>query len=990
LTTALALSQVSDRGKFERIGIGILRRFSEECSSVLRTGTNALDEPIGSPLDGFCRIPDRDPPCFVLIQCTTTDVPGLRSKWLANGVPKRRNRPGRLQRVEIGDLIKAGQESSKLRIDFPKARFKVHLVVNQPVNHDLYVEVQKVADSLNLGCEIWELTRLADLLDRPEGQIFRRELGIPPRDLSRELLVEIGLFTVKQAETEALTEPRLWVQRAAGSDLQSAIDTGNHGLIVLCANPGRGKSVVGLQTLESHLASGGLALRVDAGRVSDCETLDEAIERTLRTFEPALAPEDGRSFRRLLEPAKPLLVLLEDVNRIDHTSRFLRKIISWCRSPADPHESDHLLKGRRSQGVVVLVPIWPTFRDEITTRLMESPWVTIHELDVMEVAEADEAVRRIFDGHSEAIGSAHRGEIVERLGRDPILIGLLGRLLASNNCADPMALSENVVSHYLDRSIEETFSQSKQSTLIQDDFQRGLNQLAAQIMLHRDLNPSWDTINNWFSNDSRSREVIVALARHGGIVRMAGIGDACRLAFRHDRLMQEVLARFLAREVSRGERPSLLFDPFFADIAGRAITQVATKSDLLNEIARCCPLALFVAIRVMQFRDDSSTRAIIAAAVDWAREKGLAQDILPAVLHSISWSLLTTDSVCVQEIVTLLQYHPLLLLAGLRNGLAEHGVSYLANFPHFHARAGDVQLQRSVEVALTRHPEQLVEGLHRALRDPALSDNKRKGAIELAGYIGNSAFEQDLAICFRGAHDSGLVLVPMLWASLRCIGDAPNISAGPIIEAWRSLPSEAAGRNDRSQRSRVAGSLQMALAKGIPARAVRFLTAIDASVDDDFANHLFLILKYVNDPDAIEYRIRHTASASAADQPARCFLTADEIVGPWDSKGGIPPRRLTEESRTRARLLWSDDRNDERVRFLAFLLWSSQSTANDLAMLQTIEPLSPWHREALRRRAQLGDTSCVTQLVETIRRDPWSFELAPKFWCEELRSLTDE
>jgi hypothetical protein len=257
-------------------------------------------------------------------------------------------------------------------------------------------------------------------------------MGIPPRDLSRELFVEIGLDTVKRAKVDALTDAGLWVHRLVGVNLQSAIDAGSHSLIILCANPGRGKTTLCLQVLDSHLASGGMALRVDAERKSDCVSLDEAIERTLRTFEPTLAAEEGRSFRGLLEAGKPLLVLLEDLNRIDHPTRFLQRILSWSRIPSDLAQSGSPIGGRGSQQVVVLVPIWPTYRDEIATRLKESPWVTILELDSMEADEADAAVRLILERTGHPLGSARRKEMIERLERDPILIGLMGRLLATS------------------------------------------------------------------------------------------------------------------------------------------------------------------------------------------------------------------------------------------------------------------------------------------------------------------------------------------------------------------------------------------------------------------------------------------------------------------------------------------------------------------------------------------------------------------------------
>jgi hypothetical protein len=52
-TSAAALEQLSDRSRFERIAIRLLRQADPECAPILRTGGNALDEPIAAPVDGF-------------------------------------------------------------------------------------------------------------------------------------------------------------------------------------------------------------------------------------------------------------------------------------------------------------------------------------------------------------------------------------------------------------------------------------------------------------------------------------------------------------------------------------------------------------------------------------------------------------------------------------------------------------------------------------------------------------------------------------------------------------------------------------------------------------------------------------------------------------------------------------------------------------------------------------------------------------------------
>ena len=265
----------------------------------------------------------------------------------------------------------------------------------------------------------------------------------------------------------------------------------------------------------------------------------------------------------------------------------------------------------------------------------------------------------------------------------------------------------------------------------------------------RDLSPSWSTVRGWFSGDPRVLDAVTALTRHGGIVRVNCAGSEGRLVFRHDRLMQEALSRSLTASIRRGDRPDALFDPFFAETTGQALRRVAVGRELLHEVADHCPLALFEAVRGSGSADEPGISAIIAEATAWSAARQAIGEILPAVLDSIAWSLLSTDSPHATEFVRLLPHHHLLLLAGLRNGSAECGVTYLAGPRHFWAEAWDYQLERSVEVALARHRDRLVGDLTRILRAPELPDARRKGAIELAGYLGTVVSDRAISECYR-------------------------------------------------------------------------------------------------------------------------------------------------------------------------------------------------------------------------------------------------
>ena len=990
MTTASQLAEVTDRGKFERIAIQILRKFESECAAILRLGTNTLDEPIPSALDGFCRVPGVHPPRFVSVECTTTDPGGLRKKWLKGWY----HSPGKVKTCtksnDTGDLVKAASEASQLRTQFPDASFKVHLAVNQCVKQELYVEVQKASDELGVECEIWDVTRLADFLDRPEGQVFRRELGISAPDLSPELLAEIGLASLERCQQEALTDPNLWINREAGAQLRSRLSIGGHSLIALVGDPGRGKTSLGFQALVAHLRSGGFGLCVDAERIGDCHNLDEAIGETIRSHSPNLALGQERAFRQFLEPGRTFVVLLEDLNRAASPTRLLQKIIALTR-PQGGKSLNEISRTPTKPGasVVVLMPTWPAHMEEVATRLKESPWITMLNVNHMDPREADEALARVFDAARSSVGPALRVEIAVRLERDPILIGLLGRLLISNVQSDPAELSADVAGHYLERCIEETTART--NCLLKSDVSLALDRLAAQLLLSRCLNPPWSTVRGWFLDDQQSMVAITSLAMHGGIVRINRIDGTDCLGFRHDRLMQELLSRTLTESIKSGNWPDSLFDPFFAETTGKALLGASAGTELLRKVADRCPLALFEAVRNQRSADKSATQAIADESLAWCSRLETSGQIVPSVLNHIAWSLMTTDSVNVIEFVRRLPPHPLLLLAGLRNGSAECGVSYLAGDRGFQATVWDHQLKRALEMTLVRHADRIIFELKSILRDPVLSDDRRKGAIELAGYLASTELETDIVVCRERAQDAGIVFIPGLWAALRCLGEDPLLLVIPTIKEWQNLSDEYDENGKKSsQRDIVANSLRMASVHGLSDRTVRFLISEDCPSDTKFARNLFHVFEQIDHPDALEFRIRYAAKTIESYQVGYFSSIEHDLTRPWKSSSGSSFRRLSEAPLARARNLWEDAANTVQIRQAAFQLWLTQLKKDDLPALRQIPSTSLLFEQTIPVRAELGDHSCVPLLIDKIREATWNFQLAPPVWCVDLYDLADE
>lgn len=172
LNTAQALEAMTDRGKFERLATSVLREHKKEYATIVNTGINAKGEPIKSPLDGFCQVPESEPPHFLLVEHTTTAPKSLEKNWLFD----HKTSKSKSSASDDGDLIKAGLKAQQLRQKFPKAEFTVILTTNRTLSEDLMTKVIEKADELSVSVVFLEQSQIVHFLDiKPEGHWLRKK-----------------------------------------------------------------------------------------------------------------------------------------------------------------------------------------------------------------------------------------------------------------------------------------------------------------------------------------------------------------------------------------------------------------------------------------------------------------------------------------------------------------------------------------------------------------------------------------------------------------------------------------------------------------------------------------------------------------------------------------------------------------------------------------------------------------------------------------------
>ena len=99
----------------------------------------------------------------------------------------------------------------------------------------------------------------------------------------------------------------------------------------LVAGSGLGKSVACYRRLKTHLEGGGFGIVLLHETVASAVTLEQAVMTALRQLHPPLSLM-GASALSFCSPERPLLLVVEDVNRSGQTQRLVEKIASWNRS----------------------------------------------------------------------------------------------------------------------------------------------------------------------------------------------------------------------------------------------------------------------------------------------------------------------------------------------------------------------------------------------------------------------------------------------------------------------------------------------------------------------------------------------------------------------------------------------------------------------------------------------------------------------------------
>lgn len=945
--TIRRLAEMSDVAAFERIAAAVLRAENPALyANLSHPGAQPGGKTVKAPFDNVGWVQLAEGSRFVCA-AHTTEQKDLEGKWLHDPEKVKPRKTGSKPTKPAGDLVKGMTEIQKLREAHPGLAVTLALTTNREPNLELRVSVEARAHAAGIELDVWSVSRISHFLDtHPIGQIIRRNhLGTAVKLVSRALLLEMGKRSIQDHLPRSVA-------------LESIHRDGfvlGHGDALVVGASGMGKTTACAAALDAHIKKGLLAVVLKTEFLATAATMEAALEGELRRQEPELEAGAGSKTLSLCTEEEPLLVLVEDVNRADSSGLLLNKVLSWTFA------SKRLWRA--------VCPVWPRHLDAIEDQKRVLADVTILRIDRYSPAEAIRAVRRRADILELQVDEHRAMSIADRLGLDPLLIGLHD--LTSEGAA------AGVIQAYVEERLGIVANQVQRT---RTEVVEALHQLLRSMLQHRNLDPRWSTVMSWISN----HDVITLLghiAREGSVIRMSDIRSEEKLEFRHDRVMHSLFSWALIDVLKTDAPPEYVTDPFFSEVVAGAAVQVDLPLRQLLDLMDTTPETAAHALRLASELGTSYTDIAAQVLSQWLQREDVQGKALSSLRYAVAHVLAETTDAHVRQLIA--QFPPNnypwypLYAAAFRNGDVDAGLKLLSIFDIGVTVAGKHRLLGLVKRMYGRDLIAAVDAaLRRADLDQLGRAGMRVGALRLAGYLGDTSLAQAVRVCWEQDEGREDKLRSYLFAAARCCGDDPETTLGPVCDAWEALPEEPDSKVGQPAERLAADHVAWEFRAYAPNDAVHYLVK-RANESEKIEWPITFMLRTVDHPDALEQVARYAAKAG--------FMSASALKSDWERDSREAGRRMSSESKERLLSIALDEAEPESVRKRAYSFWELVIDEADLEIARQIPAGSPLHDRALWARARRQDRSVIPEILKKIPEDPeYWLQIGRHLWSDTL------
>lgn len=961
-STAEMLSAITDSGLFERLATAILREAEPACKNLVHTGVNAKGQTVKSPVDAICYEMGANPPHLIAVHHTTVARSALEHKWL--------NEPQSPRRSPPGDLIKTSALVAEERLRTANLRATLILTTNQEPDEALVRSVEAKGREHNLEVIIWSRSRLCHFLDNdPTGQWIRySHLKIYQELLSPDLLQKLSKKSCEIQIERLMDKPAAWIPRSLDADLRLSL---SRDVTFLIAGSGMGKSVACIRMLENHLKCGLFGMVISPETIASANTIDQAVATTLLQLDPHLAPIRPMAFS-FCSPDRPMLLLVEDINRSGDAQRLAEKLTSWSRVAQAGATSPWRL----------ICPLWPEVIASMGEQAQKRIGSLVHVVGTFTDSEGRDAViaRERLNGRE--MSHLQAEEISCALGKDPLLIALYDQQTALH--------SHHVISQFVDTSLSRAVAGNK--THLASDFRLALRHVAEAMLRNRNLEPRWGELVEWLGSRSETLESLRLLIHRGELIRLSGTSANEQLSFRHDRVRDWILADAAGELVKLGDLSNeLIAEPYYAGIWGAVLVWGHQDVNFLESVATSNPLALFYALRIYG-RNNPPYRQTIFDTVTALLDCSAIRNQSCSHLRWEALALLSeTDSPSVPMLVRKFPGHSTAgQLARLRNGDVSGGIELLQGIAPG-VTAG--WLDAHIEHAKSHYGKGISNALNNFLKITELNGAVRIGALRLAGYMGTPSLVSAIEECWNADAMRNDHLADYLWAFGQCCEHDPARYLGPVCNAWAELPSNAATGTWPSPREDLAAhELRWAFRKNLPRTAAIEYFA-QRGAQDDLNGPITFMLHSMDHLIAVQFVVRELAAIQQRCQEAGSFSPFVDLVrSEWQRAQEEYARPMSAASRMLLLELWQDEFTDSHLCAQAFSLWAATQYPEDIEILRTAAPSDRLADDILRTRLSRGDQSAIPAMIKKLETDTRGFwwQFGRHIWSADLSNALDE
>lgn len=605
----------------------------------------------------------------------------------------------------------------------------------------------------------------------------------------------------------------------------------------------------------------------------------------------------------------------------------------------------------------------------------------------MDEAEALACLAASLGRHPQKVSEADSRQIVAALGHDPILIAMYADSVANHSENHPPAIAIDVIGCFVEIAEQEAATLS--AGYIQCEYDQALSRLATHMLIQRDLYPPWEKVQQWLQADRADDvQAIRELTRLGKICRINSRGGENHFEFRHDRILEHFLACALQLMLADIEtNANDLADPFYASFLGRALAFSQPSDELLGWVQQNASLALIASLRFLPVLPNDIAARIVAAAKHWLSAAAKDKHTPPVILFEAYRLLEETDTPLLIDITESLSRHRLLARARLANGDAAAGAIEFSDTRWFAPAVNDRGRDSVLSRAIHRHKQLLIATCTDMLQRQDLPESDSRGALVLAGFIADAVLATPVKTAWDLATDKSNLLLPALWAGLRCATTDPASVLDGMMAAWAALPDDNKDHG-LSERASIAQELQFAVRRGITEPVLGYLIE-KARSNEALRWPITFTLKYLDQPLAVTFLIEEAAETERRIKGTGGISTwLIHVRDQWDPTREMRGRRLPPEAVQAIRTCWESETADPQLRETAFKFWVS--AIDDLEALRSISVDHPQFKSVLRRRATLGDLSTSPLIKPLISTDNHWFRVISKIWTEQFTDVLDD